>query len=125
MNIEQLISDIRMTFPSLHTMLREECINKKSVWMVAGEQKATMPDGLPIFSEWAYEEGNHEDGIHVAFSRWLANRGFYLENEDGFWHRPIPFPTREEVARMTREYEEALARYRIEHPDEVDDGCPF
>lgn len=128
MNIEQLVSDIRVTFPNVFTQRREDCISKEPTWMIGGEDRAQMPDGLPIFTDMADECGCHDGGVHTGFTAWLSFRGFYLENHDGFWHVPTPIPTPEQVAEWKRQDAEARARYLATNPQvsvESDDGLPF
>lgn len=104
MTKDQLIGDIRATFPNMILMLREHCITEQKVWMLAAEDAAKMADGLPIFSEWFYGKETHDGGVHVAFTAWLESRGFYLENHDGFWHYPVPLPTAQEIAEWRADF---------------------
>ena len=41
-----------------------------------------MPDGLPIFDQLSYGEEGYDGGVHEGFTRWLEDRGWYLECED-------------------------------------------
>lgn len=126
MTINQLIADIRATFPGVRTMLRECCMSGKQMWMIGAEDSAQMPDGLPIFSQWLNGEDSHDGGVHCAFTTWIENRGWYLENEDGFWHVPTIIPTAEEIAEWHAAYAIASAKRSAKtgvRPD--DDGLPF
>lgn len=111
MTIDELITDIRATFPKVRAMLREDCISGKKVWMIGGEGDAEMPDGLPIFSQFYYGEETYDGDVHTAFEAWLGSRGFYLENHDGFWHCPTPIPTAEQLAEWERQYQIDRAAY--------------
>lgn len=129
MTIEQLIADIRITFPTMCVMEREHCMTGKKAWMLGADESAKMPDNLPIFSELCYAEDTYDDCVHMAFTAWLENRGFYLENHDGFWRYPQPIPTAEELAEWERQYQIERAAFLAANPAPVlpddDDGLPF
>ncbi len=115
----QLIADIRATFPTIRTVMREECISKLSTWMVGGESSVVMPDGLPIFSDHLDPE-THDEGVHTGFNAWIESRGWYLERHDEFWFVPTALPTVEELAEYRRQYEAIAARHIA-----TDEGVPF
>lgn len=104
MTKDELIKDIRATFPALPI----------KHGLIGAEPTAVMPDRLPIFGGW--EDDGYADGVHEAFATWLANRGFYLESEDGFWHQPAPLPTEEERAAWAIHMQQVRASGPFEIP---------
>jgi hypothetical protein len=127
MTIDQLIADIRATFPGVTASQRLSCMGIFDQWMIAGEQSALFPDGLSVFCDCfgCIEAGTHDGGVHLAFAAWLENRGFYLEREDAFWFVPTRIPTAEELIEIQRKYTEGAARYAAAMPSVIDDGFPF
>lgn len=123
MTYADLIKDIQITFPAIKAQLRESCIGECKVWMIGAEQSAVMPDGLSIFGGgWDdIEAGTHDGGIHTGFAAWLENRGFYLENEDGFWHTPCPLPTEQELMEWATQAARKAPIPVFQHGD----PCPF
>lgn len=124
MTKDQLIADIRVTFPTIRAAMREECVSKLSTWMIGGESSAVMPDGLPVFTDCLDAE-THDGGVHTGFIMWLESRGWYLERHDEFWFVPTALPTAEELAEYQRRYEEIEARYAIESGGHLHDEVPF
>lgn len=88
---EQLIADLRATFPGIHARPALEYGVKDfqdGVW-VAGE--ACMPDGLPIFCDLACADPDHYNGlVHHAFEAWLQARGYDLECWDAGVYFAVP-----------------------------------
>jgi hypothetical protein len=82
-NEVDLISDLRATFPDIHVRpLREYggfWKDSHGAW-VGGE--ACMPDGLRIFDHLADAEFGYDGGVHEGFTKWIEDRGWYLECED-------------------------------------------
>ncbi|MDR6389192.1 hypothetical protein [Paraburkholderia phenoliruptrix] len=123
MSIDDLIADIRATFPGVKAMKRESCTGGER-WMIGAEQATSFPDGLSVFCDCAgcFESGTHDGGVHLAFAAWIENRGFYLEREDEFWFVPTGMPIAEEIAEWHAAY--AIAHVR-QAADPNDDGLPF
>ena len=99
MNIDQLIADILATFPGVVAQKRIQHTTNPAgelSWMIAGEQNAVMSDGKSLFADCS-DDAHYSMGVHVAFDAWLSNRGWYLENYDGFWFWPVALPANEEI----------------------------
>lgn len=123
----QLVADIRVTFPKIVCMERDDCMSGQRKWMISGEQSVVMPDGLPAFSDWQHysEMDTHDDGVHCGFANWLEYRGWYLEREDAFWFVPTPMPSAEELEEYRRQCEAIAASYAAENIDRLLDEVPF
>jgi hypothetical protein len=119
--IEELISDIRATFPGIGIQQRMQHTTRPEgelAWMISGHSHVVMPDGLPIF-QLDSDDDNYTCFVHSAFDAWLSNRGWYLENYDDFWFWPTELPGDEEIAALQARW----ASVRSENV--IDDGCPF
>jgi hypothetical protein len=127
MNMDELIFDIRATFPGVIAESRQSCTGGMH-WMIGGEQHVELPDGLSVFCDCygCIENGTHDGGVHLGFAAWLESRGFYLEREDSFWFVPTALPTEEQKAEWARQDAEAYAKhilFNLGRP--VGDGLPF
>jgi hypothetical protein len=85
MSDEQLLADLRATFPGIDARpLREfgtEWRNRPGVW--TGGDSISMPDGLPIFSSMHCDDPHYNGYVHDGFEAWLQARGWYVETYDG------------------------------------------
>lgn len=79
-----LIADLLATFPGLFARpLREfgrAWSNAVGVWTGG---PANMPDGYPIFDDGCYLLDVYNGRVHEGFERWLALRGWVIEDYDG------------------------------------------
>ncbi|MFL9918827.1 hypothetical protein PQR75_26285 [Paraburkholderia fungorum] len=103
MTIDELISDVRATFPNLEIQQRKQHVTTPDgelAWMIGGDHNAVMPDSLPMLIDGS-DEPDYRCGVHIGFDTWLANRGWYLERNDEFWFWPTRLPTDEEMARWS------------------------
>jgi hypothetical protein len=122
MQADQMIADVRVTFPKIAVVQRTQYTTSRTgdlSWMIGGDENACMPDGLRMLDDCS-DDDNYHFGVHVAFEAWLANRGWYLERYDDFWFWPFPLPTAEEMAIYTRQHAELLEKHGVSL-----DECPF
>ena len=88
---ESLITDLRATFPGLRVRPRREYggywQGMDGAWTGG---PGDMPDGLPIFNDLAYGEVDYDGGVHVGFTAWLEQRGWYMECEDAGTYMIVP-----------------------------------
>jgi hypothetical protein len=125
MTIDQLIADIRATFPKLAIQQRTQyttTLTGALAWMIGGDHEAVMPDGMQILVD-ASDDDHYSFGVHAAFDAWLANRGWYLERYDEFWFWPTKLPTPEEIAEWRAAWAAAAAKQPKVAYD--DGGIPF
>ncbi|AXF07298.1 hypothetical protein CUJ91_04710 [Paraburkholderia graminis] len=112
MNEQQLIRDLRATFPKLNVEFDYPFSTELVGVAMRADPSTTMPDGLPIFDDYAGVE-THDDGVHSGFAAWLHRRGWYVEPYGyGSWCA-IPLPTQEEIERYAA------------CQSAVSDDCPF
>ena len=114
MTEEQLMRDLKATFPLIHVELDYAFSTELVGLALKADTSVTMPDGLPVFDDYGPEH-SYDDGVHSGFSAWLDRRCYYIEPYGhGCWCA-IRLPTAEQVAQWKSE-----SRH-----DATTTDCPF
>jgi hypothetical protein len=98
---DELVADLRITFADL--MVRDRNTFLPGGVDIGGDNGQTMPDGLPVFTEFLIGNGEYDLFVHTAFAAWLERRGWYLECVHPLMHCAVPLPTDEERAHWAAE----------------------
>lgn len=129
MNTDQMMRELRATFPTLWMRpLREfspqyEC--SEGIWTGSGHC-AVMPDGTEVFNSGGCEEEGYEGDVHDGFAAWLARRGWSWDRYDGATFFLVPRSYFDEPAGPeSREFYEAWDRSVASHKPLQPGELPF
>lgn len=99
-NEPALIADMQQAYPDLMCRpLREFGKNYAQMIGVWTGGPGDMPDGMPIFNSLEHGCDDEWDGhVHKGFSKWLEDRGWYVEAHDAETYLIIPIAYAEELS---------------------------
>lgn len=103
MTSDQLLNDMKANFPGIFARPLYEfgAQHRQSDGIWTGGD-ASMSDGVRIFGDYD-NPATDEMGIHAGFSKWLANRGWYVESYDAETYLIVRLPTSGDIERLKQE----------------------